>query len=98
MGLVDVEVIEYPAFRRDALLHTERLQRHGGEFDPDYGMTTLAQPGLQRDISVLRTLARENRQEIPEYGQWACLGTYASVEHGGVVRVGDRVEVGAPVG
>jgi uncharacterized protein YcbX len=69
-----------------------------GPSTPRCVMTTLAQPGLQSDITVLRTLARENRQEIPEYGQWACLGTYASVEHGGVVRVGDRVEVGAPVG
>jgi uncharacterized protein YcbX len=69
-----------------------------GPSTPRCVMTTLAQPGLQRDISVLRTLARENRHEIPEYGQWACLGTYASVERGGVVRVGDRVEVRAPVG
>ncbi len=69
-----------------------------GPSTPRCVMTTLAQPGLERDLSVLRTLARENRQEIPEYGRWACLGTYASVERGGTVRVGDRVEIGAPVG
>ncbi|HEY2706095.1 MAG TPA: MOSC domain-containing protein [Candidatus Dormibacteraeota bacterium] len=69
-----------------------------GPSTPRCVMTTLAQPGLERDLSVLRTLAQRNRQEIPEYGRWACLGTYASVERGGTVRVGDRVEVGAPVG
>jgi uncharacterized protein YcbX len=69
-----------------------------GPSTPRCVMTTLAQPGLSRDLGVLRTLARENRQEIPEYGQWACLGTYATVLRDGVIRAGDRVEIGAPVG
>lgn len=68
-----------------------------GPSTPRCVMTTLAQPGLPRDLAVLRTLARENRQEIPEYGQWACLGTYATVLRGGSIRAGDRVEIGAPV-
>ena len=68
-----------------------------GPSTPRCVMTTLPQQGLPRDLGVLRTLARENRQEIPEYGQWACLGTYASVLRGGTVRTGDRVEIGAPV-
>src|SRR6202007_2453229 len=54
-----------------------------GPATPRCVMTTLAQAAMPRDLSVLRTLARENRQEIPEYGRWACLGTYGSVERGG---------------
>lgn len=69
-----------------------------GPSTPRCVMTTLPQPGLTRDLAVLRTLARENRQEIPEYGHWACLGTYGSVDTAGVIRVGDRVEVRALVG
>ena len=69
-----------------------------GPSTPRCVMTTLAQPGVPRDLGVLRTLARANRQEIPEYGRWACLGTYATVLREGVIRAGDRVEIGAPVG
>ena len=68
-----------------------------GPSTPRCVMTTLPQQGLPRDLGVLRTLARENRQEIPEYGQWACLGTYATVLRGGAITVGDRVEIGAAV-
>jgi uncharacterized protein YcbX len=68
-----------------------------GPSTPRCVMTTLAQPGLPRDLGVLRALARENRQEVPEYGRWACLGTYASVLRAGTIRAGDRVEIGAPV-
>ena len=56
-------------------------------------MTTLAQPGLERDREILRTVARHNRQEFAGMGQWACLGAYASVVTPGDVSVGDEVEL-----
>jgi uncharacterized protein YcbX len=55
-------------------------------------MTTLAQPGLPHQPAVLRTLARINRR-TSELGSSACLGSYASVAHPGVVRAGDVVSV-----
>ena len=56
-------------------------------------MTTLAQGDLPRDRSTLRTIAAHNRVEIPGFGTWACAGAYADVRTGGVVRVGDVVQV-----
>ena len=56
-------------------------------------MTTLTQPGLERDREILRTVARHNRQEFAGMGQWACLGAYASVVTAGEVSVGDEVEL-----
>jgi uncharacterized protein YcbX len=58
-------------------------------------MTTLPQPGLPQDKSVLQTLARENRVEIPGMGTWACAGIYATVSTGGPVTVGDEVALSA---
>jgi uncharacterized protein YcbX len=46
--------------------------------------STLAQEGLPRDLSVLRTTAQQHN---------ACLGVYASVENPGVVRIGDPVRL-----
>jgi uncharacterized protein YcbX len=54
-------------------------------------MTTLAQPGLPRDRGILQTVARHNRQPFGSFGEWACLGAYASVVTPG------RVAVGTPV-
>jgi uncharacterized protein YcbX len=52
-------------------------------------MTTRAQPGgIERDPSVLRTIARERD---------ACLAVGALVRRAGCVRVGDRLEPAAPV-
>jgi uncharacterized protein len=56
-------------------------------------MTTLAQPGLDADREVLRTVARYNRAEFPGVGVFASLGAYANVELAGVVKVGDQVEL-----
>jgi uncharacterized protein YcbX len=56
-------------------------------------MTTLAQEELPRDRATLRTIARENRVEIPGFGTWACAGVYADVSTGGRVDVGDEVAV-----
>ena len=53
-------------------------------------MTTMAQPGLARDVSLLQTVARTNRQTIFG-GEWACAGVYGDVAGTGVVRVGDAV-------
>ena len=55
-------------------------------------MTTMAQPGLSRDVSLLQTIARTNRQTIFG-GEWACAGVYGDVAGTGVVRVGDDVTV-----
>jgi uncharacterized protein YcbX len=54
-------------------------------------MTTLAQPGLERDRGILRTVSAHNRQPFGELGAWACLGAYARVVTPGVVRRGDEV-------
>lgn len=45
------------------------------------------------DRDTLRTIARNNRKEIPGHGTWACAGVYAGVTAGGEVAVGDRVEL-----
>jgi uncharacterized protein YcbX len=54
-------------------------------------MTTLAQPGLERDRSILRTVAANNRRDFAGLGLWACLGAYAKVLTPGAVAVGDDV-------
>jgi uncharacterized protein YcbX len=54
-------------------------------------MTTLPQPGLDRDRSILRTVAQHNRRPFGELGLWACLGAYARVVTPGVARRGDEV-------
>jgi uncharacterized protein YcbX len=58
-------------------------------------MTTLAQPGLPRDVGLLRTVARHNRVDIPGLGRWACAGAYGHVVTPGAVRVGDPITVGS---
>jgi hypothetical protein len=57
-------------------------------------MTTLAQPtlGLDRDPSLLLTIARNNRIEIGG-GQWACAGVYGDAVGDGTVAVGDPVSL-----
>ena len=45
-------------------------------------MTTAAQPGIERDLRVLKTIVREHATN---------LGAFASVEQPGLVRVGDPV-------
>jgi hypothetical protein len=54
---------------------------------------TLPQADLEQDIDVLRTVARHNRPSVPalDGARLPCLGVYASVERGGVIRVGDAV-------
>ena len=47
-------------------------------------MTTLAQPGIEKDPSVLRTIVRDADQNV---------GVYATITTPGQVKVGDTVEV-----
>ncbi|ODQ89500.1 hypothetical protein BHQ18_13815 [Mycolicibacterium flavescens] len=54
-------------------------------------MTTLPQPGLPKDLGVLKTIARFGRKQIGPLGQVACAGSYANVIRPGVVRAGDPV-------
>ncbi|MGV0742115.1 MOSC domain-containing protein [Mycolicibacterium sp. XJ870] len=54
-------------------------------------MTTLAQPGLPRDLGVLKTIARVGRKQVFSLGQAVCAGSYAEVVRAGVVRTGDPV-------
>lgn len=56
-------------------------------------MTTLAQPGLPRELGVLKTIARVGRKQVGSLGQFACAGSYAEVVTPGVVRTGDPVDL-----
>jgi uncharacterized protein YcbX len=56
-------------------------------------MTTLAQDDLPRDPSVLQTIARHNRFDIPGLGPSSCVGVYALVTTGGTARQGDPVQI-----
>jgi uncharacterized protein len=56
-------------------------------------MTTLSQPGLERDPAVLRAAA-ENRHEVGGVATFACAGVYAEVVTPGAVQVGDPVRLG----
>ena len=68
-----------------------RVRGHGA--GPRCVMTTLPQGDLPRDRDILRTVARENRQEFAGLGRWACLGVYATVTQPGEVAVGDEVDL-----
>ncbi len=54
-------------------------------------MTTLAQGDLPADPGILRAVAQHNRVGFPGYGALPCVGVYASVARGGVIRRGDAV-------
>lgn len=59
-------------------------------------MTTVAQPGVEREPEVLQALARVNRRETP-IGPMACLGSYAELADAGAtgtIRIGDEVLLG----
>jgi MOSC domain-containing protein len=57
-------------------------------------MTTLAQDDLPKDTDILRTLARYNRVNVGDAGQFPCAGVYAVVETPGVVRLQDQLVFG----
>ena len=54
-------------------------------------MTTLAQGDLPADPGILRAVAQHNRVNLGSYGALPCVGVYASVTQGGMVRRGDAV-------
>lgn len=56
-------------------------------------MTTLAQGDLPQDRDTLRTIAANNRVDIPGYGTWACAGAYADVSTGGTIRIGNQISL-----
>jgi uncharacterized protein YcbX len=60
-------------------------------------MTTLPQRDLPRDSGILRTLAAQNRTEIPGYGVYACAGVMANFSAPGRIAVGDAVSLGEPL-
>lgn len=54
---------------------------------------TLPQGELMEDIGILRAVAEHNRPPVPalDGARLPCLGVYACVERGGVIRAGDAV-------
>ncbi len=60
-------------------------------------MTTLAQPGLHADRTVLQIIARTNRVKVEGLGTWACAGNYATVIRGGTIAIGQPVRIQSQV-
>ncbi|MEA2309228.1 MAG: uncharacterized protein QOI65_1514 [Thermoleophilaceae bacterium] len=60
-------------------------------------MTTVPQGDLPRDPLILRTLAEQNRVDMPGRGSYACVGALANVTSSGTLTVGDAVSLGAPL-
>lgn len=61
--------------------------------DPRCVMTTVAQPGLERDPEILKSLARHNRLDVAGGGLYPCAGVYAVTAAPGTVRRGDPVRL-----
>lgn len=61
--------------------------------DPRCVMTTVAQPGLERDPEVLKSLAAHNRLDVAGGGLYPCAGVYAVTAAPGTVRRGDPVRL-----
>jgi len=57
-------------------------------------MTTLAQEDLPKDTEILKTLARHNRVQVADAGQYPCAGVYAVVQTPGLIRTNDPVVLG----
>lgn len=56
-------------------------------------MTTLAQGELPKDPEILKGLARHNRIQVGNFGEYPCAGVYAIVTAPGTIREGDSVEL-----
>lgn len=54
-------------------------------------MTTLAQPHLNADRTVLQIVARTNRVTVEKLGTWSCAGSYATVTRGGTIAIGQPI-------
>jgi len=63
--------------------------------DPRCVMTTVAQPDLERDPEILKSLATHNRLglEVADGGLYPCAGVYAVTVTPGVLRRGDPVRL-----
>jgi uncharacterized protein YcbX len=59
--------------------------------DPRCVMTTVAQPELPRDPSVLKALVKHNRLDVAGSGLYPCAGVYAVTASPGRVDTGDPV-------
>src|SRR5215213_4943615 len=60
--------------------------------DPRCVMPSLAQPDLERDPKILKTLAKHNRIDVGGV-RYPCAGVYAVAEAGGTIRKDDQVSV-----
>ncbi|HUP69190.1 MAG TPA: MOSC N-terminal beta barrel domain-containing protein [Acidimicrobiales bacterium] len=54
-------------------------------------MTTLAQPDIGADRSILQVVAATNRVTVEGLGTWSCTGVYATVVDCGTMAVGDQI-------
>lgn len=61
--------------------------------DPRCVMTTLPQPGLDKDVEILRTMVQQNRIQVGDSGQYPVAGVYAVVTGAGRVEIGDSFAV-----
>ena len=52
---------------------------------------TMAQAGLPREGGLLKAVARQNSQDLGEFGRLPCLGAYADVIQPGHIGVGDML-------
>jgi MOSC domain-containing protein len=59
--------------------------------DPRCVMTTVAQPGLPQDPTILKSLVKHNRQDVAGWGLYPCAGVYATVALPGKIRKGAPV-------
>jgi hypothetical protein len=57
---------------------------------PRCAVPTLAHGELPARPDAVRTLLRQNRIPLPDFGPRPCLGAYAQVVSGGTISVGDR--------
>ena len=65
--------------------------------DPRCVMTTLSQADLPNDHGILKALVRHNYLDLGEGAHYPCAGVYAVTRSSGSIRIGDRVDLGAPV-
>lgn len=76
------------------LLIEGKLRLHVSNPTPRCVVPTQPQGELVQDLGILRAIAAHNRPPVPalDDARVPCLGVYAAVEQGGVVRRGDAVQ------
>jgi uncharacterized protein YcbX len=60
---------------------------------PRCSVPTLVHGDLPRAAHAVRTLMTSNRVDVPGFGVLPCAGVYAEVVRGGVVHVGDEIDL-----